>query len=131
MAPVLIWMSDTTKACVWFNKPWLDFTGRIMEQELGYDWAEGVHPDDFDRCVATYNGAFDQRESFSMDYRLRRYDGVWRIVNDIGVQRFSSDGAFLGYIGSCLDVTDRRAAEAALRSPRDIEAEFLQLRRLG
>ena len=62
VAPVLIWMSDTTRACVWFNKPWLDFTGRTMEQELGYGWAEGVHPDDFDRCVAAYKGAFDRRE---------------------------------------------------------------------
>jgi PAS domain S-box-containing protein len=115
VAPVLIWMSDSTKACVWFNKPWLDFTGRTMEQELGYGWAEGVHPGDFDRCVATYNEAFDRREPFRMDYRLRRYDGVYRIVNDIGVQRFSSDGKFLGYIGSCLDVTDQRLAVEALR----------------
>ena len=119
VAPVLIWMSDTTKACVWFNKPWLDFTGRTMEQELGDGWAEGVHPDDFDRCVATYNGAFDRREPFRMDYRLKRHDGLWRVVNDIGVQRFSSDGTFLGYIGSCLDVTGQREAEAALRDSEE------------
>src|SRR5262249_33446978 len=77
---------------------------------------EGVHPDDFDRCVATYNKAFDGQEPFRMDYRLRRHDGVYRMVNDIGVQRFSSDGKFLGYIGSCLDVTDQRSALEALVS---------------
>ncbi len=115
VAPILIWMSDSTKACTWFNKPWLEFTGRTMEQELGFGWAEGVHPEDFERCLATYNTAFDRREPFRMDYRLKRSDGAWRIVNDIGVQRFASDGSFLGYIGSCLDVTDQRALEEALR----------------
>jgi PAS domain S-box-containing protein len=121
VAPVLIWMSDSTKACTWFNKPWLDFTGRPMEQQLGYGWAEGVHPDDFNRCIETYTSAFDRREPFRMDYRMKRYDGVWRTVNDIGVQRYSSDGTFLGYIGSCLDVTDQRVAEKSLR---DSEARF-------
>jgi PAS domain S-box-containing protein len=115
VAPMLVWMSDVTKACTWFNKPWLDFTGRTVEQELGNGWAEGVHADDTDRCMATYNGAFDRRESFQMDYRLRRNDGAWRIVHDIGVPRFTSEGTFLGYIGSCLDVTDQRTAEQALR----------------
>ncbi len=115
VAPVLIWMSDCTKACTWFNKPWLDFTGRTMGQELGHGWLEGVHPDDVDGCLATYNEAFDRREPFRMDYRLKRHDGVWRIVNDIGVQRYSSEGTFLGYIGSCLDVNDQRAAEQSLR----------------
>jgi PAS domain S-box-containing protein len=121
VAPVLIWMSDATKACTWFNKPWLDFTGRPIEQQLGYGWAEGVHPDDFGRCVETYNGAFDRREPFRMDYRLKRHDGEWRTVNDIGVQRYSSDGTFLGYIGSCLDVTGEREAQQLLR---ESEARF-------
>jgi PAS domain S-box-containing protein len=114
-APVLIWISDTSKACTWFNRPWLDFTGRSMDEEYGYGWAEGVHPDDFDRCVATYNQAFDRREPFRMDYRLRRHDGEWRMLDDTGVPRFAHDRTFLGYIGSCVDVTEQRTAEAALR----------------
>ncbi|MBL6458455.1 PAS domain-containing protein [Belnapia sp. T6] len=119
-APVLIWISDTSKACTWFNRPWLSFTGRSMEQELGYGWAEGVHPEDMARCVATYDAAFDRREAFRMDYRLRREDGTWRVVDDTGVPRFAADGSFLGFIGSCIDVTDQRAAEAALRHSEEL-----------
>lgn len=121
VAPVLLWMSDSTKACTWFNKPWLDFTGRPMERQLGDGWAQGVHPGDFDRCVNTYASAFDRREPFRMDYRLQRHDGEWRTVDDIGVPRYASDGTFLGYIGSCLDVTGQREAEQSLR---ESEARF-------
>jgi PAS domain S-box-containing protein len=118
-APVLIWISDTSKACTWFNHPWLEFTGRTMAEEHGYGWAEGVHPDDFERCVATYNDAFDRREGFRMDYRLRRHDGKYRILDDAGVARFAGDGTFLGYIGACTDVTEAREAERALRDLND------------
>ncbi|WP_189338357.1 PAS domain S-box protein [Sphingobium sp. SCG-1] len=118
-APVLIWISDTTKACTWFNRPWLEFTGRTMEEEYGYGWAEGVHADDFDRCVSTYNAAFDNREPFRMDYRLRQHDGTYRILDDVGVPRFAEDGTFLGYIGACTDVTDARRAEEDLRELAD------------
>ncbi|MEJ7686914.1 MAG: PAS domain S-box protein [Variovorax sp.] len=118
-APVLIWMADTTRRCTWFNKPWLDFTGRTMAQEQGDGWAEGVHPEDFERCLAIDNAAFDRREPFRMDYRLRRHDGEWRTIDDHGVPRFSGDGAFLGYIGSCTDVTEHRATEAALRASEE------------
>ncbi|MGN6149758.1 MAG: PAS domain-containing protein, partial [Rhizomicrobium sp.] len=113
--PVLIWISDTTKACTWFNKTWLDFTGRTMEQEYGNGWAEGVHPDDYDRCLDTYVTAFDKRQPFRMYYRLRRHDGEWREIDDNGVPRFAADGTFMGYIGSCIDVTDERAANDAMR----------------
>jgi PAS domain S-box-containing protein len=124
--PVMIWMSDATKACTWFNKRWLDFTGRTMEQEFGYGWAEGVHPDDFERCVSTYNEAFDRHEPFRMDYQLRRHDGAWRIINDLGVPRFSSEGTFLGYIGSCLDVTDYRTAEWSMPESEEHFGETLR-----
>ena len=105
-APVLIWVSGPDKLCTFFNKRWLEFTGRSMEQELGNGWAEGVHTEDLERCWATYSLAFDQRVTFHLEYRLRRADGEYRCVMDDGVARFSPDGAFAGYIGSCIDITD-------------------------
>lgn len=108
-APVLIWRSDTTKACDFFNKPWLDFTGRRLEQELGDGWLAGVHPEDRGRCIATYTQAFDARQEFSMDYRLRRHDGAWRWVLDKG-RPYYVNGAFAGYFGSCLDITEMKEA---------------------
>jgi len=115
-APVLIWMSDAHKLCTYFNKLWLDFTGRSMAEELGNGWAEGVHPEDLRRCMDTYTQAFDRREKFRMEYRLRRRDGEYRWVLDIGVPRFDQGHAFVGYIGIGIDVTDRRRAEEALAS---------------
>lgn len=106
-APVLIWLSAPDKLCYFFNKGWLDFTGRSMEQELGNGWAEGVHPDDFDRCLAIYISHFDARKEFSMDYRLRRHDGQYRWISDKGVPRYTSAGTFVGYVGGCMDIHDQ------------------------
>ena len=113
-APVLIWMADTDKQCTFFNKCWLDFTGRSIEQELGEGWAKGVHPADAERCLSIYSNAFDARADFEMEYRLRRYDGKYRWIVDYGVPRIESDGTFCGYIGSCVDITDRKMTAESL-----------------
>jgi two-component system CheB/CheR fusion protein len=121
-APVLIWMTGTDKLCTWFNRGWLDYRGRTLEQEQGNGWAEGIHPDDLERCQHTYDWCFERREPFEIEYRLRRYDGVYRWILDRGVPRHDGSGAFAGYIGSGLDITDRREAEAAMeRSQRWLE----------
>lgn len=125
-APVLIWMSGLDKGCTYVNQPWLTFTGRTYEQERGAGWAEGVHPDDLTHCLETYGRSFDAQLPFSMEYRLRRADGVYRWVLDIGIPRLTPQGEFVGYIGSCVDITEQRLllereqraraeAEAALR----------------
>ncbi len=113
-APVLIWMSGTDKLRTYFNNPWLDFTGRSTEQELGNGWTNGLHPDDLQRCLDSYAYSFKRRRKFKMEYRLRRFDAEYRWVQDIGVPRFNPDGTFAGYIGSCNDVTDSRMAQEAL-----------------
>jgi PAS domain S-box-containing protein len=113
-APVLIWMSGPDRLCTYFNQPWLQFTGRPIEAELGEGWAEGVHPEDLSGCLDVYTRAFDLHESFEMQYRLRRHDGEYRWLFDRGVPRLHADGSFAGYIGSCLDITDRKLAEESL-----------------
>jgi PAS domain S-box-containing protein len=105
-SPVLIWEAGLDKGCNYFNKCWLDFTGRTMAMELGNGWTEGVHPEDFDRCLEVYVGSFDRREKFRMEYRLRRADGQFRLLIDTGVPRYSAAGEFIGYIGSCIDITE-------------------------
>ena len=113
-APVMIWMSGPDKLCTYFNRPWLEFTGRTLQAELGNGWAQGVHPEDLEPCIEIYSRAFDRRECFQTEYRLRRHDGQYRWIFDHGVPRFNADGSFAGFIGSCVDVTERRAAEEAL-----------------
>ncbi|MEO8594934.1 MAG: PAS domain S-box protein [Candidatus Solibacter sp.] len=105
-APVLMWVSGPDRLRTFFNRRWLEFTGRTMEQELGDGWAECIHPEDRERCMATYELSFDRRRNFQMEYRLLRSDGEYRFVLDHGVARSSDHGVFAGYIGSCLDITE-------------------------
>jgi PAS domain S-box-containing protein len=113
-APVLIWMSDTAGQCTWFNKQWLEFVGSTIEQQRGQGWLENVHPDDRERCVSAYLERFNQRLPFAMDYRLRRTDGEYRWLLNTGQPLFDRDQRFIGYIGSCLDITDLKSTQEAL-----------------
>ena len=106
-APNLIWRAGIDTKCDYFNETWLHFTGHTLAQESGDGWVSGVHPDDLERCVKTYLDNFHQRMPFEMEYRLMRFDGEWRWINDRGVPYSDQDGKFAGYIGSCIDVTDK------------------------
>ncbi len=127
-APVLVWMAGTDTLCNYFNKPWLDFTGRNLEQEMGNGWAEGVHPDDFQHCLDTYINAFNARQEFRMEYRLKRFDGEHRWLFDTGVPRFAPTGEFLGYIGSCVDIHARKFAEDSLQQLNEMLEQRIQER---
>jgi PAS domain S-box-containing protein len=118
-APVMIWVAGPDKLCNFFNKPWLEFTGRSLEQEMGNGWADGVHPDDLQRCFKIYTEAFDARQMFVMQYRLRRHDGEYRWISDQGVPRYDAQRNFAGYIGSCVDVTELVEKEQALRESEE------------
>ncbi len=107
-APALIWHAGRDASCDWFNETWLRFRGRTMEEERGNGWMEGVHPEDLDRCVKTYRAAFEKREHFEMEYRLRRQDGSYRWITDFGNPTADLDGEFAGYIGYCFDITERK-----------------------
>lgn len=111
----LIWTADTNKLCDYFNKVWLEFTGRSLEQEIGNGWAEGVHPDDLQHCLDAYVSSFERREKFGMDYRLRRHDGEYRWLRDEGCPRYNSKNKFIGYIGFCIDITERKQTELKLQ----------------
>ena len=125
-APIMIWRANTTAECDYFNDRWLQFRGRRMEQEYGNQWVKGVHPEDFQRCLSTYLEAFEKREPFEMEYRLKRHDGEYRWILDKGAPFFSENDEFQGYIGSCIDVTDRIEAQRALEDARERELANLR-----
>lgn len=117
--PVMIWLSGLDTLCFWFNEGWLAFTGRTMAQELGNGWAEGVHPDDFQRCVDIYLRHFEQRQPFQMEYRLMHHSGMYRWIHDSGTPRFDAGGEFLGFIGSCVDAHEVRTVKNQLAAMAD------------
>jgi len=125
--PVLVWMSDETKGCTYFNKRWCDFAGRKEAELLGKGWAEDVHPDDLDECIRIYENSFDARLPFSIVYRLRRHDGEYRWLLDNGVPRWKDETEFIGYIGSCVDITERKQAEV---DRQQLEQQFHQAQKL-
>jgi PAS domain S-box-containing protein len=114
-ASVMIWVSDTHRNCVWLNRACLRFTGRWMNEELGTGWMGGLHPDDYERCLQIYCSKFDARQEFRMQYRLHHHDGTYHWIDDTGIPRYARNGSFLGYIGSCIDISPLKATEAALR----------------
>ncbi|MFP4346023.1 MAG: PAS domain S-box protein [Anaerolineales bacterium] len=114
-APVLIWMADAAGACTYFNRPWLDFRGRTLEEELGDGWVEGVHPEDRDDILEIYRAAVEAQRNYTLEYRLRRADGEYRWLLDVGTPRYSPDGTLVGFIGSCTDITEQKRAEQAER----------------
>jgi two-component system sensor kinase FixL len=125
VAPVMIWMSGPDKEGIFFNKGWLEFTGRTVDQEMGEGWLTGVHPEDLTNCLDVCGTAFGKREPFTVEYRLLRNDGEYRWLLDTGTPRFEADGTFLGYIGSCVDIADRKQAEL------DHQLQSLELARVG
>jgi PAS domain S-box-containing protein len=118
-SPVMVWMSGTDRLCYYFNKGWLDFVGRTLEQEIGNGWAENVHPDDFNRCLEIYVSSFDARRPFEMEYRLRHHSGQYRWILDCGVPRYAPDGTFEGYVGGCLDIHDQKEAREELKKNQE------------
>lgn len=119
-APILVWMAGVDKLCYYFNKGWLDFVGRTLEQESGNGWTENVHPEDFERCLEVYVANFDARRSFEMEYRMRHHTGQYRWILDRGVPRYAPDGTFEGYVGGCLDIHDQKEAAEKVRIADDM-----------
>jgi PAS domain S-box-containing protein len=114
-APVLIWVSNTEGLCNFLNQGWLNFTGRTLAEEIGNGWLEDLHTEDLDRFLDIYISNFNNKKNFQIEYRLRRVDGQYRWILNTGTPRFSPDGNFAGYIGSCIDISDRKIAEEKIK----------------
>lgn len=121
-APFMLWSTGHDGLCTYFNRRWLEYRGRTMDQELGEGWLEGVHPDDRQRCVDTYWRAFDGREPFEMEYRLLRADAQYRWVRDAGRAQFDENGEFTGYTGACIEIAGPgRGTSVAPLTAREVQ----------
>ncbi len=118
-SPVMLWIADREGHCSFFNQSYLDYTGRKLEQELGMGWAEAIHPEDYSRSLDTYLRAVEDRSEFRSEYRLRCADGSFRWTLAAGVPRRGPRGEFLGFIGSCVDISDHKRSEAILRDSEE------------
>ncbi len=123
--PAMVWRSGLDGKCDYFNQTWLAFTGRTMEEERGNGWTHGVHPEDREHCLTTYQNAFEAREGFEMEYRLRRYDGTYRWIIDVGHPFNNLEGEFVGFIGSCYDITPRKEGEKSLQEWKTLTDSIL------
>jgi PAS domain S-box-containing protein len=131
-APVMLWVADSKGLCNFLNQSWLEFTGRNQEQEQGLGWLEEVHPEDKNFCTQTYEAAFNTRTKFQMEYRVKRADGEYRWILNTGVPRFTPSGNFAGYIGSAIDLTERKLAEVALKkNQKATQAQLEELESLN
>ncbi len=130
-APLLIWIAGSDSLCSWFSQGWLDFTGNSLDHELGNGWTKSVHPDDLARCLDTYLNHFNQRQPFHMEYRIKHHSGEYRWIHDNGVPRFDDNGEFLGYIGSCLDITDAHEVQEAFKKSQEMLNEAQHIAHLG
>ena len=134
-APAMIWIVGTDMKCTFVNKRWLDFTGRSEAEELGTGWTESIHAEDYESCLKIYESSFKEKRPFEMEYRMRRENGEYRWILDTGIPRYANDGTFLGYIGTCLDITERKESEVALQTAHEelhqlknqLEAENISL----
>ena len=122
--PSLIWASRKDGLCNYFNRHWLDFVGREIQQEVGNGWAENVHPDDLENCLTIYRHAVENQEIFTLEYRLKRHDGEYRWILDNGSIRYNEAGNFIGFIGTCLDITEYHKARDTIRKQRDMLAQM-------
>ncbi|MFH0344076.1 MAG: diguanylate cyclase domain-containing protein, partial [Chromatiales bacterium] len=122
--PVMVWVADPAGSCTWFNRTWLDFTGRELDEEIGYGWMQEVHPEDVDGCRRSYEKGLQARVPFTIEYRTKRRDGAYRWILDSGGPRFHRDGELAGFIGSCLDITERKRAEDEARR-REVQIHHL------
>lgn len=120
--PAMVWISGINQKCVWFNRNWLEFTGRTLEQETADGWGVGVHPEDLTRCLKIHLSAFAQQEPFEIEYRLRRHDGEYRLVLDKGDPYFDSSNKFLGFAGDCIEVQEdkRNCVNASALSKKTV-----------
>jgi PAS domain S-box-containing protein len=127
-APVMVWIAQSDKRCTWLNKGWLDFVGRTLKEESGSGWTQGIHPEDYQRCLQAYNSNFDARREFYIEYRLKHHSGDYRWISDRGVPRYDSEGQFEGYVGACMDIQEQHDVKAELEVTASKLADAVRVR---